>query len=169
MKLNIGITLWFHSMVSLSCTRLYEAQSQMFLKTSAQNKTRCVYLHGCVVMITRFPAAGRWPISALQKWCRENLAQSGSHATADWTPCTPHKWESLILHVGRVFHMLYRCRPSSGTQRYPSLTQPSQPHFSFSLVLFFLSLSSCLFFVSVCTPPVMFEDSVCWAHLISRR
>lgn len=55
-------------------------------------------------MIKRFPPAGRWPIAALQvKWCRESLAQSGSHATEVWTSCTRPQWWSLILHVGRVF------------------------------------------------------------------
>lgn len=93
-----------HGVFWLDMSISSKARSQvLFLKLSAQNRTRCVYLHGCVVMIKRFPPAGCWPISVLQKWCRENLAQSGSRATADWTSCTSHKWESLILHVGRVF------------------------------------------------------------------
>ena len=90
-----GFTPW--------CLYIQATSQLLFLKPSAQNRTRCVYLHGCVVMIKRFPPAGQWPISVPQKWCRENLAQSGSHATADWTSCTLHKWWSLILHVGRVF------------------------------------------------------------------
>ena len=78
--------------------------------------------------------------------------RSGSHATADWTSCTPHKWESLILHVGRVFPHAGAPPPtSSGTN--PGLTQPNQHHFSFSL------LSSSSFpFVSICFPSVIYED-----------
>lgn len=72
-------------------------------------------------MITRFPPAGQWPISVLQKWYRENLAESGKQATADWTSCTLRKWESLILYVGRVFHM--QCSISHGTKSDPGLTQ----------------------------------------------
>lgn len=90
---------------SFACVYPVRHNRSCFLETSAKNRTRCVYLHGCVVMITRFPQAGQRPISVLQKWCRENLAQSGSQATADWTSCTLHKWESLILHVGKIFHM----------------------------------------------------------------
>lgn len=151
-----------------------QAQSQLlFLKSSALNRTKCVYLHGCVVMIKRFPPAGQWPISVLQKWCRENLAQSGSHSTADWTSYTPHKWWSLILHVGRVFstcgvgalplgqsHTLAWLNPVSTTSHSP--------------VLFLLSLSLCSCrslsaLPQLCMKTKFLAPSVCRAHLISCR
>lgn len=148
-----------------------EAQS-LFLKSSAQNGTRCVYLHGCVAMIKRFPPAGRWPISVLQKWCRENLARSGSHATADRTSCSPHKWESLILHVGRVFpHAVQVPLFLWGRAvRWPDSTQ-SAP--LLILLLFFfslsLSLSSLSVFIHKWERAKIPGPSVCRAHLISHR
>lgn len=86
----------WHAVFSFTCLWPVRCSLSCFKNLSAQNRTRCVYLHDCFVKIKRFSSAGQSPISVLQKWCRENLAQTRSHGTADWTSCTPHKWYWLI-------------------------------------------------------------------------
>lgn len=82
-------------------------------------------------------------------WCRENLAQHGIHATADWTWCTPHKLESLILHIGSVFTCGAGAILPQGQASNDLFYSPA-------------SLSPFLSDASICFPTAIYEDKV-WA------
>lgn len=172
MKQNIWFRLW--CLLAFTCLySLWPSLSCCVQNLPARNRTRCIYLHGCAAVIKRFPPAGWWPISVLQKWCRANLAQSGSSATADRTSCTPHKWESLILRVGWVFpHAAQEPFLPLGKKavRWPDSTQ-STPLLDLLLSSWSLSLSPS----RLSALPQLYTNTkipappVCQARLISCR